>query len=532
MIQMIQYKVTCSLLRIRTQPTINSKCVGFYETGEMIYTGGEPFKGDDGRVWIRYFGRKTGVSRYVCYHENNGGQYLIQIKSQSTSQNNSLTNYKNVQYSIKSQKIINEANLISSEEEKNLNVDKKNQKEAKNNNNSINPMGIEENFKSEKNDIKNFEKPNILKEINTLFHFERHNISYEFTAFQEIESSFFQNSEINKMINFNDNFQQNNMFNPETLLTKSFENNNSQQNNRHNPKTLLSNESFENNNFQQNNMFNPETLLSKSFENDNFQQNNRHIPKTLLSWPNTITLLSYEKIENRYFCPTQIKPNCLIGNQNGLMKGIKFECFLKSRPKHDKFSFDNMMKRVKSLSNDIIIDILNIKLNEINELKKHFFHQIKILKIKPDTNNPTKNYYLNLLNRTLRQILSSQVTNRFQNKNDYNKNIIDKIYEIYQKEKCEIIKDLIDFLNMKYLEFWEAVKEYLIRRNKNLIYINEKTNNNQFLSSLIEEFIPKVDEYLTKKNENETYKIMFFKILEDVPSKIKNMKGEVKKNEK
>ena len=82
---------------------------------------------------------------------------------------------------------------------------------------------------------------------------------------------------------------------------------------------------------------------------------------------------------------------------------------------------------------------------------------------------------------------------------------------------------------MKYLEFWEAVKEYLIRRNKNLISINEKTNNNQFLSSLIEEFIPKVDEYLTKKNENETYKIMFFKILEDVPSKIKNMKGEVKK---
>ena len=209
---MIQYKVTCSLLRIRTQPTINSKCVGFYETGEMIYTGGEPFQGDDGRVWIRYFGRKTGVSRYVCYHENNGGQYLIQIKSQSTSQNNSLTNYKNVQYSIKSQKIINEVNLISSEEEKNLNVDEKNQKEAKNNNNSINPRGIEENFKSEKNDIKNFEKPNILKEINTPFHFERHNISYEL----EIESSFFQNSEINKMINFTDNFQQNNMFNPES----------------------------------------------------------------------------------------------------------------------------------------------------------------------------------------------------------------------------------------------------------------------------------------------------------------------------
>ena len=186
---MIQYKATCAL-KIRTEPTINSKHVGNYYYGEIIYTGGEPFQGEDGRFWIRYFGGKTGVSRYVCYSENNGGQYLIQIKSESTSQNNSLTNYKNVQYSIKSQKIINEVNLISSEEEKNLNVDEKNQKEAKNNNNSINPMGIEENFKSEKNDIKNFEKPNILKEINTPFHFERHNISYEFTAFQEISLFF------------------------------------------------------------------------------------------------------------------------------------------------------------------------------------------------------------------------------------------------------------------------------------------------------------------------------------------------------
>ena len=45
------------------------------------------------------------------------------------------------------------------------------------------------------------------------------------------------------------------------------------------------------------------------------------------------------------------------------------------------------MKRIKSLSIDIIIDILNIKLNENNAIKK-YFGKMKILRIKPDTKNP------------------------------------------------------------------------------------------------------------------------------------------------
>ena len=64
---MIKYQITCSLLRIRVEPTTKSKCVGFYEFGEFINTGGKPFKGEDGNLWIRYFAAKTGIPRYVCF---------------------------------------------------------------------------------------------------------------------------------------------------------------------------------------------------------------------------------------------------------------------------------------------------------------------------------------------------------------------------------------------------------------------------------------------------------------------------------
>jgi len=102
---------------------------------------------------------------------------------------------------------------------------------------------------------------------------------------------------------------------------------------------------------------------------------------------------------------------------------IKFINYqIKTRPKHDKFSFDNMMKRVKSLSNDIIIDELNIKINDVIKLKE--IGQIKFLKIKPDEEIPTKQYYLDLLHRTFRKIIGSHVNNKYKNKDGNNKELM------------------------------------------------------------------------------------------------------------
>ena len=81
---------------------------------------------------IRYFRAKTGIDRYVCYHENNGTQYLIQYNSQSNYQINSLTKYN----------------------------DEKNQKEEEKND-FINYKEIKEILATPKNnDFINFEKSN------------------------------------------------------------------------------------------------------------------------------------------------------------------------------------------------------------------------------------------------------------------------------------------------------------------------------------------------------------------------------------
>ena len=182
---------------------------------------------------------------------------------------------------------------------------------------------------------------------------------------------------------------------------------------------------------------------------------------------------------------------------------IKFNIY-EYKPKHTKFAFDNMMKTVKSSSINIIINILNIKVNEIIKLKE--IEQIEFLKIKPDTNNPTKKYYLDLLQRNFRQIIGSNVTKKFKNKDSHNKEIIEKIYKIYEKGNYQKgIKDLVDFLNMKYIAFWDGLKNHMNQGDKKIISVNENKDNNIFLTSLIEGFIPKVDECCTKSSNSCDY---------------------------
>jgi len=75
---MVRYQVIYKFLRIRTGPSTEDECVGEYEKGDIINSGGIPFEGDDGRMWVSYTGGQTGVTRYVCYSEP-GTQYLRRI---------------------------------------------------------------------------------------------------------------------------------------------------------------------------------------------------------------------------------------------------------------------------------------------------------------------------------------------------------------------------------------------------------------------------------------------------------------------
>jgi len=67
------------------------------------------------------------------------------------------------------------------------------------------------------------------------------------------------------------------------------------------------------------------------------------------------------------------------------------------------------------------------------------------------------------------------------------------------------------------------------QKDKKIISLIENKDNNIFLASLIEKFIPKVEEFLNKKKEDEDYKAKFKELLIDIPLKINSMKGDIKK---
>ena len=74
---MVRYQVIYDFLRIRTGPSTSYKCVGEYSNGDIINSGGYPFRGEDGRTWVSYTGSQ-GSTRYVCYSDGST-QYLKEI---------------------------------------------------------------------------------------------------------------------------------------------------------------------------------------------------------------------------------------------------------------------------------------------------------------------------------------------------------------------------------------------------------------------------------------------------------------------
>jgi hypothetical protein len=75
---MPHYLVIYDFLNIRTGPSTSYECVGKYYRGDIINSGGYPFRGEDGKMWVCYTGAQTYAKRYVCYNDGYT-QYLTEI---------------------------------------------------------------------------------------------------------------------------------------------------------------------------------------------------------------------------------------------------------------------------------------------------------------------------------------------------------------------------------------------------------------------------------------------------------------------
>ena len=148
---------------------------------------------------------------------------------------------------------------------------------------------------------------------------------------------------------------------------------------------------------------------------------------------------------------------------------------------HDKYSPDNIMRKIKTNLMDYIVN----ELNESLEDKTHKFYKVS----SSISENLKKDFNLELMERTISDIfIKTKLSNKYRkNKNNsFNKDLIDKIY----KEKVEI--KTINILEKKYIEIINEIKENglkdFLNKIKAKVIFNENEKVDEYINSLEEIF--------------------------------------------
>lgn len=146
---------------------------------------------------------------------------------------------------------------------------------------------------------------------------------------------------------------------------------------------------------------------------------------------------------------------------------------------HDKYSSDNIIKKIKGETFRNALDYLNLIIifngNNKNRLKKLDYKIINKLK---------KKYNLKLLETKLKDIFSEAISLRDKTlSKDYNKNIIE---EIYKKEGDDsLIKKVLDLTLEQWYKYFTHQEEYdflnnfEINYNNQIIELNENDSQNK-----------------------------------------------------
>ena len=193
--------------------------------------------------------------------------------------------------------------------------------------------------------------------------------------------------------------------------------------------------------------------------------------------------------------------------------------------KHKKSDPDNMRKKVKTLTFQFISDIINNELKRINmkDINKSFC-PVKLLQInQQQASNSTKIYNLDLLNKSFKSIFSVPISGRSNNDQNHNRDLINKLYEIYGSGNLENLKKtekIIKFMDMKFKDFFYYVKRIMDSPN----FIENKGGDNEQVEGIIREFISKLDKYFNENDEEKVYNQKLKENIKNYPSVINNMK--------
>lgn len=162
--------------------------------------------------------------------------------------------------------------------------------------------------------------------------------------------------------------------------------------------------------------------------------------------------------------------------------------FSKDKGNHNKFSPDNMMRKIKSNFSSYVHEKLN---NSFKNKKYEFYKLDSII-----SENLKKDYNEELMKRTFKDLYSNTpISGKYRKKKleyfNYNKNIIDEIENQNNEEEKEF--EVISILNRTYLDLFE-----------------------EFRTLYLEEFLKEIKEKEEKKKESE-------EVINNYIEKIKNL---------
>jgi hypothetical protein len=175
---------------------------------------------------------------------------------------------------------------------------------------------------------------------------------------------------------------------------------------------------------------------------------------------------------------------------------------------HNKMNSDNIILKIKAKLFENILEFINAILRKMKlniELIKLDYNYIKNLR---------RDNELNLLNTTLKDILSMNISPKFKSKDkDYNKKTINDLIDIIDKKKNSNYNALLFVLNMTFRDWLDIFTGKNSLENKtnnfegNQMDINFDLIKNSFVG--IDKFLSNLEEEIKKEKEND-YKYFAF----------------------
>lgn len=129
--------------------------------------------------------------------------------------------------------------------------------------------------------------------------------------------------------------------------------------------------------------------------------------------------------------------------------------------KHDKFSSDNLYRKIKSKLLDILYDFINYKINEIyKDIPYYNIKENKLKKIEQEqVVNSHIEYNQKFLFKTLKEIFSVDISHKYKRYDlGHNKNVIDNLLEEKNNERREIFTKLLNKNFLECLEHFRGTK--------------------------------------------------------------------------